>query len=212
MRLREMKSFFVEWDPNTTMKCAIFEENGRIHNMQRVLGHVTVQNAVRRMGDFVLASCAANALQPYKQNDNGWDQGQVFFTPSMVWAMPPYYAQKMASCHHKPFRVFSTTNTSLDITATTDEERKEVVLHVANTEDCVIKADIRMESFGKASQVKVITLSGRLEDVNTPEQPERIVPQEKTLYATDKLVYEFPAYSYIILIYSLKTSIRCYPK
>ena len=42
------------------------------------------QNAVRRMGDFVLTSCAANALQPYRQNDNGWDQGQVFFTQMCI--------------------------------------------------------------------------------------------------------------------------------
>lgn len=200
-RLKEMKNFFMQWDPNTEMKCAIFEENGRIHNMQRVLGHVTVQNAVRRMGDFVLTSCAANALQPYKQNDNGWDQGQVFFTPSMVWAMPPYYAQKMASRHHKPYRVFNTAGEELDVTATTDEKREEVVLHVANTQNSVVTADINIKEFGKPSQIKVITLAGRLEDVNTPEQPERIVPQEKTLFATDNLKYDFPAYSYTILVY-----------
>lgn len=87
--LRRMRELFLRWNPSTTMKCAIFEENGNRHDMQRVLGHVTLQNAVRRMGDFVLTSCAANALQPYRQNDNGWDQGQVFFTPSQVWGMPP---------------------------------------------------------------------------------------------------------------------------
>ena len=57
--LRRMRELFLRWNPSTTMKCAIFEENGNRHDMQRVLGHVTLQNAVRRMGDFVLTSCAA---------------------------------------------------------------------------------------------------------------------------------------------------------
>lgn len=66
------------------MKCTILEENGNLHNMQRALGHATILNTTRRMGDFLLTSCAANTLQPYLQNDNGWDQGQVFFTPDRV--------------------------------------------------------------------------------------------------------------------------------
>jgi hypothetical protein len=74
------------------------------------------------MGDFVLTTCAANALQPYLQNDNGWDQGQVFFTPSQVWGMPTYYAQQMSATNHLPFCVKQMGRCdNLDITATTDE-------------------------------------------------------------------------------------------
>lgn len=124
--LEKMQQLFLKWDPDTKMKCAIFEENGNLHNMQRVLGHVTLQNAVRRHGDFVFTSCAANALQPYLQNDNGWDQGQVFFTPTQVWGMPPYYAQQMASENHLPLLVNSEVTGDLDVTAT-KEDRKSVV-------------------------------------------------------------------------------------
>ncbi|WP_317206528.1 family 16 glycoside hydrolase [Mucilaginibacter roseus] len=100
--LTQMKVLFLKWDPNTRLKCAIFEENGGRHDVARALGHATTLNAVRRHGDFVLTSCAANALQPLGQNDNGWDQGQIFFTPSQVWGMPPFYAQQMASANHQP--------------------------------------------------------------------------------------------------------------
>jgi len=92
--LTDMQNYFLTWDPKTTMKCVIFEENGNLHNMQRALGHATTLNAVRKHSDFVFTSCPANALQPYLQNDNGWDQGQIFFTPSKVWGMPPFYAQQ----------------------------------------------------------------------------------------------------------------------
>ncbi|MDD3037595.1 family 16 glycoside hydrolase [Bacteroides sp.] len=199
--LKTMRDYFLKWDPNTTMKCALFEENGVTHDMRRALGHVTIQNAARRMGDFLLTTCAANALEPYLQNDNGWNQGQIFFNSSQAWGMPPFYATQMAAKYHKPFRVFSATHGGLDVTAATDEKKDEVVLHVSNIHDRVITADIFMQGFESPSKIKVITLSGTEKDKNTPQQPERIVPQEKVLYHTTDVKYEFPANSYTILIY-----------
>lgn len=203
--LKQMKELFLKWNPNTTMKCAIFEENGNTHNMERVLGHVTLQNAVRRMGDFVLTSCAANALQPYLQNDNGWDQGQVFFTPSQVWGMPPYYAQQMASEHHLPWLVNSDiTDESgkLDVTATRSEDGKEVVLHVANLGDKTIATRLDIKGLKNIKNVKSITLSGELKDRNTPEEPEKFVPVEKKMKNKASQVYEILPYSYTIFVYS----------
>lgn len=203
--LKQMKELFLKWNPNTTMKCAIFEENGNTHNMERVLGHVTLQNAVRRMGDFVLTSCAANALQPYLQNDNGWDQGQVFFTPSQVWGMPPYYAQQMASEHHLPWLVNSDiTDESgkLDVTATRSEDGKEVVLHVANLGDKTIVTRLDIKGLKNIKNVKSITLSGELKDRNTPEEPEKFVPVEKKMKNKASQIYEILPYSYTIFVYS----------
>lgn len=197
--LQRMQEMFLKWNPNTTMKCAIFEENGNTHNIQRVLGHVTVQNAVRRAGDFVLTSCAANALQPYKQNDNGWDQGQIFFTPSQVWGMPPYYAQQMASKYHLSQRVFSSADASLDVTATRDKQGNMLVLHVANIHGKAISANLDIAGFENAKSVKAIYLAGKLSDVNTPEEPERIVPKEKSIPFTNNMVYTFEPYSYTII-------------
>lgn len=199
--LREMKDYFLKWNPATKMKCALFEENGLTHDMRRALGHVTIQNAARRMGDFMLTTCAANALEPYMQNDNGWNQGQIFFTPSLVWGMPPFYAKQMAAGHHKPFRVFTATEGDLDVTAATDEWKNEVVVHVSNVHDRTIKTAINLKGFENPSKIKVISLAGDKKEKNTPEQPERIVPQEKMLYHTNDLKYEFPANSYTILIY-----------
>ena len=200
--LKRMQELFLKWNPNTTMKCAIFEENGNLHNMQRVLGHVTVRNAVRRMGDFVLTSCAANALQPYKQNDNGWDQGQIFFTPSQVWGMPPFYAQQMSSKNHLPLRVFSSADAILDVTATRDESANKLVLHIANVYGKSITTKLDISGFDNIKEAKSISLSGRLEDVNTPEEPERIIPKEKQLNYKENMIYEFEPYSYTILVFS----------
>lgn len=203
--LKQMKELFLKWNPNTTMKCAIFEENGNTHNMERVLGHVTLQNAVRRMGDFVLTSCAANALQPYLQNDNGWDQGQVFFTPSQVWGMPPFYAQQMASENHLPLLVNSeVTDESgkLDATATRSEDGKRVVLHVANTGDQPIVTQLEIKGLNGIKKVNSITLSGGLKDRNTPEAPKQFIPVKKEMKVAANQTYEIAPYSYTVFIYS----------
>lgn len=205
--LRQMKELFVKWNPDTRLKCAIFEENGNTHNMQRTLGHVTIQNAVRRMGDFVMTSCAANALQPYRQNDNGWDQGQVFFTPTQVWGMPPYYAQQMASRHHQPLLADCTVEGGtgqLDVTATRSEDGKQIVLHVANIGRTEAEAALDIHCSGKITEATATILSGAPDAVNTPESPRQIAPVEKSLQPAAKQTYVFAPHSYTILSFTLE--------
>jgi alpha-L-arabinofuranosidase len=199
--LTRMRELFLQWDPNTRMQCAIFEENGGLHNLARALGHATTLNAVRRHGAFVITSCAANALQPLGQNDNGWDQGQIFFTPSQVWGMPPFYAQQMAAHHHQPLRVAASATHVLDITATRSEDGKVLVLHVINASGTAEATSLTIEGFiGRKPAVKATTLSGELRAINTPEQPERIRSVEtKQVLNGEKPLYTFPAYSYTIL-------------
>ena len=201
-KLTQMKELFAKWNLSTTMKCTIFEENGNTHNLQRALAHATLQNSARRHGDFVLATCAANALQPWQQNDNSWDQGQIFFTPAQVWGMPPYYAQQMAANNHQPLRVFSAADPKLDVVAARSEKDDRLVLYVCNITPQAIHTEIEISGFGEPKEVKAITLSGRLRDINTPAEPERIVPTERLLEASVGQEYEFVPFSYTILTYS----------
>ena len=199
--LTDMKNYFLSWNPATTMKCAIFEENGNLHNMQRALGHATTLNAVLRHSDFVLTSCQANALQPFQQNDNGWDQGQIFFTPSQVWKMPPFYAQQMASATHLPLLVSSGTVAGLDITATRSESGDTLMINVVNINGAPIKTVLSVLGFSGASGVvKSYTLSGTLNAENSLSDPEKIKTVESSLQGNvDSISYSFPAFSYTIL-------------
>jgi len=199
--LRQMQNLFKQWDINTTMKCAIFEENGNTHNLQRSIVHATVLNAVRRMGDFVLTSCAANALQPFLQNSNGWDQGQIFFTPSQVWGQPTFYAQQMASANHLPQRVKQTPRgLTLDVTATTDENNQTLVIHVVNTTSGIITQPFVLQNFNAAGKAQITVLQGNPKDENTSVQPEKIVPQQSYITVTNSgFTHTFPPYSYTII-------------
>jgi alpha-L-arabinofuranosidase len=197
-----MQGLFRQWDAATTMRCAIFEENGGLHNMQRALGHATNLNAVRRHGDFLLTACPANALQPWLQNDNGWDQGQIFFTPDSVWGMPPFYVQQLAAANFLPYRVRDTTEGSLDVTATRDESGRNLVLHIVNTTAAAVDADIHLDGWQyQARTVKCTTIAAPLAAENGPENHAAVRPIEQTLDTFDKsgLQHRFPPYSYTVV-------------
>jgi alpha-L-arabinofuranosidase len=203
----EMQQKFDGWDPNTKLKAVIFEENGNTHNLQRALGHATTLNATLRHGDFVVADCAANCLQALGQNDNGWDQGQVFYTPTQVWGMPPYYAHQMASSVAQPLLVQSNTdspNDELSVTATKSADSKSLVLLVVNTGKQDHEAQISLGSFHASGVAAVTTLSGNLSDVNTPEDPTKISPKKSDLPLTGSQFSEtFPALSYTTVVIPL---------
>ena len=186
------------------MKAAVLEENGDRHDLQRALGHAYILNVTQRHGDFVLMDCPANCLQPLGQNDNGWNQGQVFFTPNQVWGMPPFYAQQMASANHLPLRVAAEidgTPNGLDVTAARAEDGKTLVLKVVNTGP--MDRQVRFEVAGFSNprpKVQTWTLAGDLNAVNTPEEPERIRAVKSGFTgAAEKFGYTFPPQSYTIL-------------
>jgi len=199
-----MRKLVNEWAPGTTLKACVLEENGGKHNLARALGHATILNATQRHGDFVLIDCPANCLQAWKQNDNDWDQGQLFYDSSHVWRMPPYYAQQMAAAAHLPCRVASEVRSpgdDLDLTATRDEAGNELVLKVVNVGKAIRRTDIGLDGFGPVDpEAEVAMLAGALDDVNGPEGPERIKPVRSTFpAAAAQFRYEFPAQSYTVM-------------
>lgn len=202
-RLTQMENLFHQWDPQTTLKAVIFEENGGLHNMQRALGHATTLNAARRHGEFVLVDCPANCLQPWLQNDNGWDQGQLFFTPDHVWAMPPYYAQLMAARSYLPELVASQVDGSpdVDVTATRSEDGTAVTLSIVNVSGSPLRTRVMVDNFARGTyQGSLWTLASPLNGVNPPTGPERIKPTESLLLTRQtRAVYVIPPHSYTIL-------------
>ena len=203
--LGHMQKLFQQWRPGSKMKCVIFEENGSRHDLQRALGHASNLNAVRRHGEFVLTSCAANALQPYLQNDNSWDQGQIFFTPTRVWGMPPFYAQQMASRNHLPERLSYTVSGTLDVTATRSKDGSTIVLHIVNADSVGRRTKILVDHFeNSVAEADTWTLAGDPSLQNLPGKEENVVPLNKKLKlnGAQALEWTVPPHSYVIIRYS----------
>ena len=199
--IAQMRQLFLEWNPQTTMRCAILEENGNTHDMARALAHAVMLNVVRRSAGFVPLDSPANALQPYKQNDNGWDQGQIFFSPSQVWMQPPFYAQQMAAKNHQPLLVESScsTNANLDYTATRNEAGDTIVLHIVNYGSTSRGLTLNLTGFGEVGSITSLSLSGTLNGENTPERPTRFVPVESSVEPGRKLVLKPNSYSVFVI-------------
>jgi hypothetical protein len=191
--------------PEAKCKVVIFEFNSNSHNLGRALGNARAINELQRLGSVTIA-CSANCLQPYRHNDNGWNQGLLFLSPSQVWSQPPGYVAQMLSKWRLPQCVEVQTKSpgdSLDVTAVRDKDGKAVQLQVVNLEGKAIAAELQLPGFTPAAlAAKVATLSGPLYEVNTPEEPERIAPKETQWphnLTAGKTTYTFPPYSLTIL-------------
>jgi len=202
--IERIRDLFTQWCPEAGVKTCILEENGGRHDIQRALGHAHMVNTMERLGDFVLIDCPANCLQPWKQNDNGWDQGQLFFTPGMVWGMPPYYAQQMIAAARQPRCVTAEVAApmdALDVTATRSEDGRTVVLKVVNLEGEAVPARIVFEGFAPRSTTALVSvLAGALDARNSPEEPEKIVPREAAIEASPEGFRPvFPPHSFTVI-------------
>jgi hypothetical protein len=189
--LSDIGSSFKKWNPNTGLKAVIFEENGGLHDQQRALGHAAVLNATRRHGDFVLADCPANCLQPWHQNDNGWDQGQIFFTSDKVWGMPPFYAQQLLSQDRQPLRIFCYAPTDLDVVATRSSDGRCVVLTAVNVSSLSREVSVTLKDF-RIGSASASSLSGELGSTLPPSVYEK-TPASKTGH--DQFEITFPPHS-----------------
>jgi alpha-L-arabinofuranosidase len=175
--------------------------------VRRALSNAHAINELMRLGDAVPVVCSANCLQPYRQNENGWDQGLLFLSPSQVWAQPPYYVTQMMSAHHQPVCLETTVECPdgcLDVTATRSEDGRRLVLSVVNMESQPVQASVELADFSSTKDTaRVVTLTGGLDETNTPQEPRRVVPTESVWPlqkgADGDIVYTFSANSFTLL-------------
>ncbi|MDQ3440511.1 MAG: hypothetical protein M3478_09200, partial [Planctomycetota bacterium] len=169
--------------PGAAFEICVLEENANTPAVRRALSHARTINGLMRMGDRVRIVCAANCLQPYKQNDNGWDQGMLFLTPSQVWGQPPYYVTQMVARNNLPQCVQAEAQSpadALDVTARTSADGRVLTLQVVNLEGRSLRTRIDIDGFGPLAPVARVTeITGELDDVNTPEDPKHVASSER---------------------------------
>lgn len=192
--------------PGARFQVAVFELNAVNHAVRRALANAHAINELERLGEWVPVVCSANCLQPYQQNDNGWDQGLLFLTPSQVWGQPPYYVTQMLSQNYLPQRVEAAVESpggALDVTAKRSEDGKTLQLQVVNLDGAPVPAHIVLDGFVPARPTaRVLELTGQLDDVNTPEEPNRIVPRSRAWrhgMQGGEAAYTFPPHSFTVM-------------
>ncbi len=186
-------------------KVVIFELNAGNHAVRRAVGNALALNTIQRLGDRIPIVCSANGLQVDRQNDNGWDQGLLFMNPRTVWPQPPYFVTQQFGIAPLPLCVKAEAvgaGDGLDVTATRDEDGKLLRLQVVNFGRRPVEARLNVDGFKPRQPVaKVMELSGKLDEVNTADQPRRVAPKEKEWRhgLPEGSRYTFPAYSFTVL-------------
>jgi alpha-L-arabinofuranosidase len=194
--------------PGARYKVAIFEFNANNHALKRALANACAINQIQRLSDRIAIACSANCLQPYKQNDNGWNQGLLFLSPSEVWAQPPYYVMQMVSRHYLPLCVkteATSPGNALDASATLSEDGEALTLQVVNTGRLPLPTRIELTGFVPGKAVTHATvLTGDWEAINTPDQPDRVRPTESDWhpeFTGGAATRAFPPYSFTVLCF-----------
>ena len=207
--IRWMRSFIDETDPENRIGLCVLEENGSRHDMQRALGHAHTIMTFERSG-LVEIDTAANCLQPYLQNDNDWDQGQLFFTSSTVWGMPPYYAQQMLSTHYLPEAVETdivfeaiSKEELFDVTSTRSPDGQKSCVKLLNMSEDIIDVTIRFDDGREEGPVEITILSGPPDGENTLYEPERFAPfAGNGEWSVEGFELSLPAYSFIAVMFA----------
>ena len=192
--------------PGAKYKVVVFEFNAGNHALKRALANACAINQLERLGDRLAIACSANCLQPYKQNDNDWNQGLLFLSPSQVWAQPPYYVTQMVSRNYLPLCVKSEVHSpkdALDATAARSDDGKTLTVRVVNSAKVSIPGRIVLDGFvPRKSVARATVVTGDWDAINTPEQPDCIKPTERDWrheFKDGTVNYAFPPYSLTVL-------------
>ena len=192
--------------PGARYKVAVFEFNAGNHALKRALANACAINQLQRLGDRVAIACSANCLQPYQQNDNDWNQGLLFLSPSQVWPQPPYYVTQMVSRNYLPLCVQTeaiSPGNALDATATLSEDGKSLTLQVVNTGKAALPTRIELSGFvPRKGLAHATVLTGDWEAINTPEQPDHVKPSQTDWhpeFSNGATTRVFPPYSFTVL-------------
>jgi alpha-L-arabinofuranosidase len=111
----------------------------------------------------------------------------------------------MASQNHLPLLVECNVDgaaSQLDVTATRSEDGNKMVLHIANIGEKAVDAEFDLSGFGNVGEAYTLTLSAPLKDVNSPDNPTKIVPVKRALDSGEKLACKISEYSYTVLVVS----------
>jgi hypothetical protein len=191
-----------QYNPSVNYALNIYELNANQHNMSRALGNARAIGLLQQRGGRVKVVTSANALQPDGQNDNGWDQGLVFFDTQRSWLQPPGYVTQMIAGNFFP-TVVSSTSTNPNITVSAKMNGPVMTLEVVNMGASAESPKISLVGYTPiGSTMQVTQLGGNRSDQNDASNVTLIAPQQSSAGLTltaNTFTYSFPPNSFTIL-------------
>jgi alpha-L-arabinofuranosidase len=120
----------------------------------------------------------------------------------MAWAQPPYYVTQMLSENYLPQVIKSDARSegdALKVTAKRSRDGQTLQLQVVNISDHAVATHIDLGGFIPSSpRAKIVEISGGLDDVNRPENLDKVAPK-KHEWSHEGAAYTFAPYSFTII-------------
>lgn len=194
-------------------------------NMNAALSEAAFMGGMERNGDLVRMTSYAPLFE--NRHDRSWSTNLIWIDTDRVMGRASYYVQQMAAANRPTYNLRSSLTVSATamqqpssaaardtlpkrfVTSGYDEEAGELVLKVVNAAAGAYVVDFSLDgASGVARKGRAITLAAAsLEEENSWENPEKIVPQASTFSGFGKKFrYEFSPYSYTILRIKAKIS------
>jgi alpha-L-arabinofuranosidase len=190
------------YQPSVDYRINIFELNADQHDVSRALANAVAISQFESKGNRVSVVTSANALQPDGQNNDGWNQGLIFFDTQRSWLQPPGYVNQMIANSYLPTAVqASTSNPALTVTAKTGGGH--LSLQVVNNSGDYQTPTINLTGFTPTTRtMRVTQLRGNLNDQNNAGNVTQVTPTSTTASLTlngSSFSYQVPPHSFTIL-------------
>lgn len=160
-------------------RVVVFELNADNHDQRRGIANALAIQRFERDGRVPVV-LSANCLQPDGQNDNGWNQGLLFFNPERVWTQSPGHVARMFADAYQPLPlpVKSSGGGSLDVCAKRSKDGKTLVVQVVNPGEREETAELELKGFRPTRpNADVEELTGPLHVTNLAAAPNQIEPK-----------------------------------
>jgi alpha-N-arabinofuranosidase len=183
----------IDKSPNKKIKIFDSEWNAQSTDWRTGLYCGGILNVFERCGDVV--EIAAPALFLRHNVATAWDNAFVNFDNKSWYPAPNYVVMKLWREHYAPIRIgLDGDAKGLNAVATKSEDGKTFYVKAVNPTNEVCRVSLNVAD-AKSATMQLITARD-LNDRNTLESPNAIVPKEGTARLEGKTVqFELPAYS-----------------
>jgi alpha-L-arabinofuranosidase len=192
------------YNPSVNYALNVYELNANAHDLNRALGNARAIGLLEQHGRRVKVVTSANALQPDGKNDNGWNQGLVFFDTQRSWLQPPGYVTQMIAGDFMP-TVVGSLSTNPDLTVTAKMNGAVMTLEVVNLNisGSAETPTISLVGFTPSTMTAQVTqLSGTPGDENDAGNVGFVTPQSSSAsiaLSENSFTYTFPPNSFTVL-------------
>lgn len=166
----------VPWSPGA-------RKQGPTPSMKAALGDAVFMAAMERNSDLILMQCYAPLLVNVNPGARQWRPDLIGYDAIASFGSPSYYAIQMFSRNlGDEILNTSSTDTTIQGCATRDSKTGEIFVKLVNPGSSAQQLNIELNGVtALASKGTAITLTGNLDDINTLDQPKKVVPTAKSL-------------------------------